>query len=407
MFRYVLPFLSIAVLLTACSGDDDPSGPTRPEPVAMLEFRAAPDLLTVGERVRLVAVPRGASGEVLEGRTITWTSSAQEVAPITAAGDLTAASEGETVVSAVSEGKAARHTVRVTFAVRPVARVTIIDGDQTLAVGESLTPSVVAHDQDGRVIGGKTPTWSSTNRDVALVSDAGLITAAQPGTARVYAIIDGVADSIDIEVRSTVARVAILPAEALLIVGDVVQAEALAYGEGNTILNVPITWASDDATTVSVDRTGRLTAHRAGLVRITASAQGVVGEAVVSVVGATDFDATLVNGAALPATMFSREDANGTTRYDAHAGTFRLIANGRYEQVFQFWVHAAGAPGQPGSFTSSGDVSRDHQTGEFVFTPDAPGAPAFRGVKVDAATLQVTQRYYANATEATVRYTVR
>lgn len=408
MSRYWQPFLTAAALLAACSGDD-PAGPGQPtEPVAALELRTPPQLLNVGQTARLVAVARDASGEELQGRTITWSSSAPAVATITAAGDLTAVAEGETVVTAASEGKTVQHTVRVTLAVMPVETVTILDGNLVeLAVGETLQPTVVAHDRWGRVIGGKVPTWSSNNAGVAVVSDAGIITAAYPGTARVYATIDGVTDWMDVAVRATVTRIAITPDEALLVVGDVVQAHATAYGAGNTILNLPVTWASDDPTTVSVNASGRLTAHKAGLVRITASAQGVTGEAVVAVVRATDFTATQVNGAALPATMFTMPVPGGTARYDAQAGTLRLTGNGRYEQVFQFWIFAPGAPAQAGSFTITGDVSRDHQTGEFVFMPDSGVSPAFRGVKVDDVTLRVTQRYFATATEATVQYTVR
>ncbi|HEX5634249.1 MAG TPA: Ig-like domain-containing protein, partial [Gemmatimonadales bacterium] len=186
-------------------------------------------------------------------------------------------------------------------------------------------------------------------------------------------------------------------------VGEVSQVHASAYGEGDVVLNTGITWASGDASVASVDANGRVTAHRSGLALISATAEGVRGWATVVVVGATNFELTQVNGNAPPATMFQV----GNTRYEAQSGTFRLTGAGRYEQVTSMVVYALDAPLYGAVFTSVGDVSRDVQTGEFIFTPDDATMPGFVGVKTAESTLRVTQRYFTNATESTVVYTVR
>jgi uncharacterized protein YjdB len=413
MHRLALPFLTAAVFLAACS-DDNGNGPNDPEPidpqpVARLELATPPDVITVGQTVRLVAVPRAANGEVLEDREITWTSSETTVAVVAANGDLTATGQGTTVVTAVSEGKSVQHEVRVTVQELPVARVVIQDGDAPidLRIGATRTLVAQALDANGQVLGGRFMTWNSNDVDVATVSNDGRVTAAFTGTATVRVRIEGFEDEVTVNVTPNVQRVAIAPEELLMIVGETYQMAAIAHGDGDEVINTAITWASGDASVVAVDANGRLTAHRSGLVVISATAEGVRGEAVVAVVGATNFELTQVNGDAPPATLFEIQDQDGTTRYQAQSGTFRLTGAGRYEQVFSMLVFAPNEPMVAATFTSAGDVSRDAQTGDFLFTPDNAWMPAFVGVKTSNTTLQVTQRYVTNATEATMVYTVR
>ena len=57
----------------------------------------------------------------------------------------------------------------------------------TVAPGNTVTLSVVAKDQDGKVMTGAAPTFSSDNAASASVSDAGTITAVAEGTSRITA----------------------------------------------------------------------------------------------------------------------------------------------------------------------------------------------------------------------------
>ena len=76
---------AVGVLVTSCDG------PTEPTPVASLEVTAPATTLASGGSVQLTAVARSSGGQTLAGRTITWSSSNQAVATVSAAGLVTGA----------------------------------------------------------------------------------------------------------------------------------------------------------------------------------------------------------------------------------------------------------------------------------------------------------------------------
>ncbi len=86
------------------------------------------------------------------------------------------------------------------------------------------------------------------------------------------------------QVASPPQRVAVEPAEVTLQVDAAQQLTALAYdADGNRLENVVARWFSPDPTILSIDTTGRATAHRPGEVRIAAVVLGVPGFATVRV----------------------------------------------------------------------------------------------------------------------------
>jgi uncharacterized protein YjdB len=58
-------------------------------------------------------VLRNASGAILTGRAVTWSSSETYVASVTATGSINAKKEGTTTITATSEGKRATATLQV------------------------------------------------------------------------------------------------------------------------------------------------------------------------------------------------------------------------------------------------------------------------------------------------------
>lgn len=80
-----------------------------------------------------------------------------------------------------------------------------------------------------------------------------------------------------------VTRVTVTPATLSLDEGDVVQLTAVATDAQDRVVEVPITWATDNMAIATVDQTGLVTGVAEGTVTISASAQGVKGNAGVSV----------------------------------------------------------------------------------------------------------------------------
>jgi uncharacterized protein YjdB len=114
-------FIAAAVLLGAC---DEVSGPEAPAPVSRVEVAAPAATMFVGGTLQLAATARGVGGEVLNGRTITWTSSDTAIVTVSQAGVVSARALGTVTISASSEMR----TGQVTLAVqaKAVASVEIV-----------------------------------------------------------------------------------------------------------------------------------------------------------------------------------------------------------------------------------------------------------------------------------------
>jgi PKD repeat protein len=74
-------------------------------PVASVDVEPASATIAAGATVQLTATPRDASGTPLPGRAVTWSSSDNTIAVVSADGLVTGASEGIVTITATSEGQ--------------------------------------------------------------------------------------------------------------------------------------------------------------------------------------------------------------------------------------------------------------------------------------------------------------
>jgi hypothetical protein len=93
--------LAAVLLFVACGGDGaGPSG----VPVASVTVTPAQDTVLTGETLQLTATPRDASGNILTGRPVSWSSNAPGVASVTQAGVVSGVSPGAATITATVEG---------------------------------------------------------------------------------------------------------------------------------------------------------------------------------------------------------------------------------------------------------------------------------------------------------------
>jgi uncharacterized protein YjdB len=85
-----------------------------PEPVATVTVTPSPAPVWAGNTIQLMATLRDASGDVLLGRTVTWSSGNSSVATVSAAGLVTALAVGQATLTATSEGRTGSTSVTVT-----------------------------------------------------------------------------------------------------------------------------------------------------------------------------------------------------------------------------------------------------------------------------------------------------
>ena len=177
--------------------------PPPPAPVASVSVSLSSSSLTTGQTTQATAVLRDASGNVLTGRTISWTSANVALATVSASGVVTAVAAGSVNIVATSEGISGQAGLTVSApAPAPVATVTVSLGSANLLVGQGTQASVVLKDASGNVLTGRVVTWSSGNTAIATVNASGAVTAVASGSTGVIATSEGKTGSATVTVSN-------------------------------------------------------------------------------------------------------------------------------------------------------------------------------------------------------------
>jgi uncharacterized protein YjdB len=226
---------------------------------------------------------RDAQGNVLTGRTVTWSTGNPAVASVTQAGLITAVGPGNTTVTAMSEGKVG--TVTVSVSPPPVGSVTVAPASTTVNVAWPATLVATVRDAAGGVIAGAPVTWTTSSSAIAAVSQSGVVTGIAVGTATITASSGGRSGTATVTVQlAPVDRVTVSPSSASVREGRDVQLTATLFdARGNVLTGRAVTWSSSNTLIAQVNQSGRVTASRQGTVTITASAGGRSGTAQIQV----------------------------------------------------------------------------------------------------------------------------
>src|SRR5512135_3054889 len=173
-------------LLLGCGGAST-GGSTGPKPVMVVVITSpasAPSFGSLGRSIQFSAEARDASGAVVPGKAITWSTSNLGVATITSSGLVSAAGIGTAEIRASADGvNSAPVTVTVGQATATVAvtPATVTFG----AKGSTQQLSAAALDTTGHPISGKAATWSVADAAVATVTAGGLVTSVGNGTTQI------------------------------------------------------------------------------------------------------------------------------------------------------------------------------------------------------------------------------
>ncbi len=152
-------------------------------PVSGISISSESETLEIGETVTLEATV--APENTTEPTAVTWTSSDEAVATVSAEGVVTAVAPGHAVITAACGGFSATCTITVN-APAPIPAESIVISEPSLSLKEgetsTLTATVLPEDADD-----KTVTWTSSNELVATVSADGVVIAIAEGTAIITA----------------------------------------------------------------------------------------------------------------------------------------------------------------------------------------------------------------------------
>lgn len=265
--------------ITASSGTAaDTVSVTVQQVVAKVEVTGGPvTLASIGATQDLTARALDGNDNPVAAATISWASGNVNVATVTTPGattTVTAAANGSTTVAATSDGvDSAPVDVTVTQA---AASVTASPDPVDIRVNGTRTLGVTVRDGGGAEITGLSPTFASGDANVATVDGAGLVTGVAVGSTSVVVEVDGVADTVAVNVTAIPVGSVTLPAGPIQIrEGGTTQLTATVVDSaGTTVTDRPITWTGTDDTVATVDQTGIVTGVLAGAMEVIAEAEG-------------------------------------------------------------------------------------------------------------------------------------
>ncbi len=259
--------------------------------VASVDVNPPTRTINVGGTTQLSAVAKDASGNVLTGRPITWSTGNASVATVSASGLVTGVGAGTTTITGASEGKSDGSQVTVNAAAVPVASVQVSPPTGTINVGGTTQLTAVAKDGSGNVLAGRPITWTTGNGSVATVSSSGLVTGAGAGTTTITATSEGKSAGSQITVNSVagpVASVTIDSPPGLLSIGQTLNLTAIVKDASGNVLNRPVTWQLSRTGVVLGSASGAQSTIQAiglGAVLVTATSDGVSNFALIWVYG--------------------------------------------------------------------------------------------------------------------------
>lgn len=211
MQRFTL-VLSLALVLAGCHDTvtgpprpgtpGNPGTPATPSTGTPATIALTPDsaLLHTGDTLRISAVVRDSSGNVLDSVTVTWASSRPSVASVDSSGLVTGLSAGTADV--VAQAGPAQQLAHVGVEAVPVASVDLEPDSVLLQVGSSVQLTLTALDSAGDTVGlaGRDVVWSSSDIGIAAIVGDGVVEAHDMGSAVIRAAVEGVTDSSGVRV---------------------------------------------------------------------------------------------------------------------------------------------------------------------------------------------------------------
>jgi trimeric autotransporter adhesin len=286
---------AVVIRATSESQTGDGSETVGTAPVATVQVNFGASTLAPGQTTQASAVARDASGNVLTGRSVAWSTLTPTIAMVSTTGVVTAVAAGPATIRATVETKIGDGPLTVS-APAPVqattAGVVVTIDSSTLAPGHAAQAKAVAKDAQGNVLTGKTVSWTSSNAAVASVSSTnGVVTAVSAGKVTIQGTVDSVSNSAALTVNvpslvaGTTASVVVTIDSSTLAPGHTAQARAVAKdAQGNVLTGKIVSWLSSNAAVANVSSsTGIVTAVSAGMVTISGTVDGVNNSAALTV----------------------------------------------------------------------------------------------------------------------------
>lgn len=326
--------------------------------------RVTPDTLdlSIGESRTLTAAVVDGSGVALPNMAVAWSSSAPGVATVGGDGRVRAMAAGAAAIRATAGGVTGAAAVRVAAPPPPpppppaVASVDVSPAAASVSVGGAVAFAAVPRAADGSALTGRAVAWSVADAGVVSVAADGAVTGVAPGTTTVRATSEGVVGTATVTVSDpgppAVASVDVSPAALSLTTGASAGLAATPRDAGGAPLaGRTVTWSTADGGVATVDGGGTVSAVAAGATTITATVEGIVGTATVSVTAPGGAGLADECGSPGPGWVwcddFDQDRLGSYFEFDAAGGSFQRTAGVGVEGSSA--MRAQFAPGQVGA----------------------------------------------------------
>jgi uncharacterized protein YjdB len=258
-----------------------------PPPVATINIVGnGTTTLLVGEKRQFGIELRDASGNVLTGRSITWTSSAPAIVSAPTVGVANGMAGGSATLTATSEGKTAQVTLQVPpIQYRIYVGALVVDGAYTVETSVAASTNLGTYIEGSPCtypcppINWSELTWTSSAPTIARVTPTAGGPARLDGVAEGTATITASYRGASVPVKVTVGRarasvITLTPASLTVHAGQTQQLSAVVRdATGAIVTDRPITWQSGNTSVADVTPSGRVAGIIPGFANIYASAE--------------------------------------------------------------------------------------------------------------------------------------
>ena len=248
-------------------------------PVATVTVSLASSSIAIGAGTQATATTRDASGAIITGRVVSWSSDNTAVATVNVIGAVTAVGTGTAHITATSEGQSG--SAQVTVFATAVASVSVSLAPSTIGVGRTTQATATTKDGNGTVIFGRTIAWSSDNTAVATVSAAGVVTGVATGSANITATSEGQSGSTGVTVALQLGFGSSAEKIRIVDIGGTFTPTRTGSSAAAT------TFVSRATSVATIDAQGTITGVGEGQAWIAASAPGYVADSVYVIVPRT------------------------------------------------------------------------------------------------------------------------
>ncbi len=176
-----LAFLGLVALATLGSCGKDGADVASVLLVSTVEVTPQSGDLVLGGTAQLTATPKTASGIIIPGRTVVWSSSNEAAVSVSPTGLITALAlgGGPVTIKATVDGVAGESLIIVQPV--PVNRVTVSPDQLGVMVAQSTQLTATAFDAGGDPLPGRVIAWQASNPAIAAVTTTGVVLGVSEG----------------------------------------------------------------------------------------------------------------------------------------------------------------------------------------------------------------------------------